>query len=245
MKNSIFNFMMFALSFCIIACSVDEEETDPVADLLLLSCGVALTDYHPSFDDDYMINEPIVISWDTTLCSSGNPDNVSISFKPTSGLPIYRTIASGLSLDHKTDTSLGYWNYIWTVNDLSIVDGGNYIMELRNTANGQFIDSKQFSVNGTYNAPNCDLLVDTELDGDYRIRFNYDNNNNCFNNIQYDINYGDGASSNFFGNSNTFSIAHQYPFGINQLYNVIIEKSDPSSGQTLSITNLTVRAKRD
>lgn len=91
----------------------------------------------------------------------------------------------------------------------------------------------------------CTFDISNELDGDYRLRFYFNNLNQCFSNIRYNVNYGDGATSSFVRDSNTFSIAHQYPFGTNAVYNVSVEKRNATNNVLLETKQIVVRAKRD
>ena len=95
----------------------------------------------------------------------------------------------------------------------------------------------------------CNMNVNSELDGDFRIYFYIDNNNFCHNNVEYQIDYGDGTSVTFVSNSNQLYVSHQYPH-INKFYNVtitkfIIDSNIPNTPYVGDSVNLRVRATRD
>jgi len=139
----------------------------------------------------------------------------------------------------------GTGNFSWLVNDFALIEGEQYEMFLQNADSGGFIDIGTFVISGNNNPQNCDFIVTDELDGDYRIRFYVDNNNDCHTNVEYDVDYGDGQTTNFTNSSNTFSFAHQYPFGTYGVYNVTVDKKDSTTGNILGTQLLSVAAKRD
>ncbi|WP_435578146.1 hypothetical protein [Gilvibacter sp.] len=198
------------------------------------------------FDGDYDLGEQVLIIWDATLCGGTIPDVISVYYSVDGGLPIYHSIVS--SIDPYFESVPGasiIGNFLWDVTGPALNVGGNYTMYLQNEDNGTIMSTHQFTISGTTAPQNCDFGLTDELDGDYRIRFYVDNNNECFTNVRYEIDYGDGDSTSFVSNNNTFSFAHQYPFGTYGVYNVNVVKKDNATNQVLSSKTISVTAKRD
>ena len=220
MKNL---FLPIVLCLCSFSCSIenfDEEEINNMKNsqqeiislkdsqtpeskmsesdkkLILGRCGGIGFAYNNEFDGDYMLNESILIRWDVTLCGSTNlPSKISIIFTEQNGLTIYRPIVSDISPNFQSDPSVGSTgNFLWFVDDYTLIDGGQYQMIMQNEDTGGTIDIGSFTITGINNPQNCNFNVSNELDGDYRIRFFVDNGSDCFTNVQYDIDYGDGQS---------------------------------------------------
>lgn len=249
--------LLFMVLF-VASCSTEEIESESV-DLKLeiekpqekrglqpISCGWGFLEMN-EFDGDYLLDEQVLIIWDVLLCGTTDlPDTMSIYFRKNSGLPIYHTIVSDISPFFKSDpTASIIGNFLWDVNDPALVVGENYTMILQDEENGAIVDYHDFTISGSTAPTDCDFGLTNELDGDYRIRFYVDNNNECFTNIQYDIDYGDGDTASFVSNNDNFSFAHQYPFGVYGVYNVNVTKSNPITGDILSTRATTATAKRD
>jgi hypothetical protein len=173
----------------------------------------------------------------------------NIFFRKVNGPTATRIIATDLSFQHKTDPNLSYENFVWYATDYYLEENTDYEMILTNTAGTIIYDYHYFDMSGNYIPTNCETIVNNQLDGDYNIAFTLNNGNTCYSNIKYVIDYGDGTTTNFISNNNVVNFSHQYPTGVNSLYNVSIKKYDYpnpySKGSLLSKTYITVRSKRD
>jgi len=226
---------------------IERDSLNTFSEKSLNNCSAQFYQVHPSFDNSFQLNEPIVISWESLLCGNPPPNKITILYRDLNS-NTYRTIVSDLPFNHKTNPNFNYNNFVWYPNS-NFLENINYEMILMNSSNGNHLDYHQFTRNGIYTPSNCNIIVNNQIDGDYRVEFTLNNGNHCHSAIRYEVDFGDGTSSIFTSNQNQITFSHQYPF-VYSHYNVRIMKYSLFSAETivptpLSDTYITVTSKRD
>ena len=202
--------------------------------------------------NEIQVGEEVVIGW--SFITGGGQLPSSFSIYLMQGGRYRGTIASSLTLSSKTIPDPydqeGNGNFLWIApntitNNATIEFNKEYTLFLQANT-GEAMDSHAFTLKPRpliINLPSCSFNVSPYIDGDYALSFDINNQNNCYQNITYRIDWGDGTTHETTRSTNTFTLNHQFPFGFRRNYNVNISKYQ---GEELkSSKTVTVFAKRD